>query len=242
LLVGVVSLLAIPAMFSADASGADRAALVVAVQYAGPAVLVYSAAYLIMNLGAFIVAIEVEQMSGTSDLRGFAGLGSQSPFMATAMTVFMLGLGGIPLTAGFIGKLYLFGAAVAGAAAGYNTLLWVLAGFGVANSVVSIFYYFRIVHPIWLQNAPANEPDFAPGVGAMAGLLAVLTVGLGIFGQGLAGPAGQLQDVYSPVAQNPAPTSPTRVSAASAPGLAQSAVQPASRNWLFSRLPTSSAE
>jgi NADH-quinone oxidoreductase subunit N len=197
LLVGIVALSVAPGSGGPQGGSFGSPALLdYAMQYAAPAVLVYSAAYLIMNLGAFIVAIEVERLTGTSSIEGFAGLAEQNTGLAAAMTVFLLGLGGIPLTAGFIGKLYLFGSAVAGAAYSGNPMLWALAGFGVANSVVSIFYYFRVVQPMWMSPPAGSQQQSPVDIRILAGALAFLTIGLGIFGQGLIKPARQYQSLY----------------------------------------------
>ncbi|HET6385021.1 MAG TPA: NADH-quinone oxidoreductase subunit N [Armatimonadota bacterium] len=196
LLVGVVALSSISLSNAVMAAGASSA-VTYGFQYALPAVLVYSAAYLIMNLGAFIVAIEVEGETGTSNLQGFAGLGEKKPAMAAAMTIFLLGLGGIPLTVGFIGKMYLFGAAVSAGVYTHSGPLWTLAGFGVANSVISIYYYFKIVHPMWIQSGDDKSYASWGAIEALVLFLAVLTIGFGVFGQGVIIPSDQSQTVYS---------------------------------------------
>ena len=168
--------------------------------YALPSVLIYSLAYLVMNLGAFIVTIEVERVAGTSEISGFAGLAERSPGLAAAMTIFLLGLAGIPLTAGFIGKLYLFGSAVAWATYGGSsaTILWLVAGVGVGTSVISVYYYFRVVQPIWLGAATETGRTFEGGAPErVAGLLAILTLALGIFGQLLVRPATMMDDILT---------------------------------------------
>ncbi|MDQ2733332.1 MAG: NADH-quinone oxidoreductase subunit N [Armatimonadota bacterium] len=200
LLVGVMALAIAPAPGDPNTFASNNSILLQqGLSYAYPAVLIYSLAYLVMNLGAFIVAIEVERESGTSDVAGFAGLGERSPGMAAAMTVFLLGLGGIPLTAGFIGKLYLFGSAVAWAVYGRNPILWIVAGFGAANSVVSIYYYFRVLQPMWLASSPAPAVERTswgtPGI--LAAGLAILTLLLGIFGQALITPASGFDVVHT---------------------------------------------
>lgn len=198
LLVGVMALAVAPAPSDAVVfSSRNSVLLQYGLSYAYPAVLIYSLAYLVMNLGAFIVAIEVERESGTSDIVGFAGLGERSPGMAAAMTVFLLGLGGIPLTAGFIGKLYLFGSAVAWAVYDQNPMLWIVAGFGVANSVISIYYYFRVLQPMWLAPSPAEARTGWGAPGILAAALAILTLLLGIFGQALITPATGYEAVHT---------------------------------------------
>src|SRR6185369_14605768 len=79
------------------------------------------------------------------------GLAQRRPLLAVAMTVFMLSLAGVPLTAGFIGKLYVFTAALS---AGYGELVVV----GVLTSAVATFYYLRIIAAMWMRPADAGAP------------------------------------------------------------------------------------
>jgi NADH-quinone oxidoreductase subunit N len=109
------------------------------------AMLVYLFLYAFMQLGAFVVVTMLRRQDVIGDeLKDLSGLFVRSPVAALAMLVFMLSLGGIPPTAGFMGKFYLFGAAIE---AGY---VW-LAVIGVLNSAVSLYYYFRIVVFMWIK-------------------------------------------------------------------------------------------
>ena len=72
------------------------------------AVLIYFAVYLFMNLGAFYIVMLVANQTGSEDIEEYKGLGSRAPFMTVALTVFLIALTGLPPTAGFVGKLYLF--------------------------------------------------------------------------------------------------------------------------------------
>jgi proton-translocating NADH-quinone oxidoreductase chain N len=112
------------------AAGADREGLA--------AVLIYILGYVFTNLGAFAVIIILERSTGTTTIAEYAGLGRRSPAVALGLVVFMLSLIGFPSTAGFIGKVYVFAAAV------NNNYLW-LALAGVVNSVISVYYYFNVV-------------------------------------------------------------------------------------------------
>ena len=134
------------------------------------AALFYLAVYSAMNLGAFGVLTRLgrdqEERVLISDL---AGLGFRQPAIGLAMTFFMLSLGGIPPTAGFMGKVYVFSAAV-------NTGHVPLVVIGVLNSVVSVFYYLRVTVAMYMQE-PSGEPtpiSWAPP----AALAVVLTLGL----------------------------------------------------------------
>lgn len=102
------------------------------------AVLVYLITYLFMNLGAFVIVIEIYNRTGSFDLKDYRGLWRRSPFLTISMTIFMLSLMGIPPFAGFFGKLYVFGAAV------NHNLAW-YAVVGALNSVIAVYYYARVI-------------------------------------------------------------------------------------------------
>lgn len=135
------------------------------------AVIFYAMAYTLMTMGAFGVLILVGRHDRdrrvVSDLNGLA---DASPTMAAAMTVFLLSLAGMPLTAGFVGKLFLFGSAIQ---AGYG---W-LALIGIVASVISFAYYLRVIVAMYMREP--EEPwrlEGASASGALALLLAVLGV------------------------------------------------------------------
>jgi NADH-quinone oxidoreductase subunit N len=102
------------------------------------AVLIYLITYLFMNLGAFLIVIEIYNRTGSFDLKDYSGLCRRSPFLTISMAVFMLSLMGIPPFAGFFGKLYVFAAAV-------NTNLAWFAVVGALNSIVAVYYYARVI-------------------------------------------------------------------------------------------------
>ncbi len=114
--------------------------------------LVYLLAYMFTNLGAFAVAMAIEKDDGTGvDLDDLKGLAKSNPMLAMAMAVFMLSLTGIPLTAGFVGKLLIFQATV-------NAGLIGLAVIGVLTSVVSAFYYVRVIVNMYLDVDAEGDP------------------------------------------------------------------------------------
>ena len=129
------------------------------------AILFYLAAYALTNLGAFgIIALLGSRERANDDLRDYAGLWHSHPGLATLMTFFLLSLGGFPPTAGFIAKWYVFSAAVG---AGY----YGLAIIGVLSSVVSVFFYLRIVVMMYMTERDARPvPPQVPAI-AMAGLI-----------------------------------------------------------------------
>jgi NADH-quinone oxidoreductase subunit N len=115
------------------------------------AIMLFLLAYLFTNLGVFTIAIIMENQLGTSNIADYAGLIRRSPFLSVALIIFFLSLIGIPPTAGFIGKLFVFGAAV-------NQGLYVLAAFGVFNSVISVYYYFGVVRYIFFVPGEDETP------------------------------------------------------------------------------------
>jgi NADH-quinone oxidoreductase subunit N len=139
------------------------------------AVLFYLLSYAVTNLGALgIVALLGTPQHEHDELRDFAGLWRSRPGLAGLMTVFLLSLGGFPPTAGFIGKWYIFAAAVE------RGHFW-LAIIGVLTSVVSVFFYLRIVVMMYMTEGSDTPRPRVPAV-ALAGLalatLAVLYLGV----------------------------------------------------------------
>jgi NADH-quinone oxidoreductase subunit N len=130
-------------------------------------VLFYLAAYAVTNLGAFGVVGLLESADRPNDrIDDYAGLGSSHPVLALLMTIFLLSLGGFPPFGGFIAKWYVFTAAVQ---AGN---IW-LAVIGVLTSVVSVFFYLRVV--VMMYMTPADEPAVFPPVPTIPGAALVLS-------------------------------------------------------------------
>jgi NADH-quinone oxidoreductase subunit N len=132
------------------------------------AILFYLLAYAITNVGAFGVIALLESTGAANDqVQDYAGLAAERPVLAAFMTIFLLSLGGFPPMAGFIAKWYVFTAAIK---AGY---VW-LAIIGVLTSVVSVFFYLRIV--VMMYMTPTDTPAKFPAVPRMAGLALVVSV------------------------------------------------------------------
>jgi NADH-quinone oxidoreductase subunit N len=144
------------------------------------AMLVYLFVYAFMQMGAFTVIALLRRQDVIGDeLKDLNGLFFRQPFAAVAMLLFMLSLGGIPPTAGFMGKFWLFGAAIE---SGY---VW-LAVIGVLNSAVSLYYYIRIVVFMMLKNEPTgSEPTTSPTFAMALGVAVVGTLLLGVYPQPL---------------------------------------------------------
>ena len=144
------------------------------------ALLMYMLVYAFMNLGAFgfVILLESKGYAG-EEIADYAGLARRHPTAALGMLIFMLALAGIPPTAGFMGKLYLFAAAVEG---GY-VVLTVIA---VIMSAVSLYYYFRIVLQMYMRDG--LEEGAAPAellhdrwTEAMIAICVVITLAIGIY-------------------------------------------------------------
>ncbi len=130
--------------------------------------LVYMAIYIVMNVGTFAVIVAMRRGGKAVErVEDLAGLGRTDPGMAMWMAVFMFSMAGIPPLAGFFGKLYVFLAAVQGG-------FWVLATVGVLTSVVSAYYYLRIVKVMYFDQG-AGALDRAPAS------LSVVMAGTGLF-------------------------------------------------------------
>lgn len=146
-----------------------------------PALLFFLAAYALGNLAAFAVVI---RLRGLREVEAWAGLSRERPWTSAALVVAFLSFVGIPPLAGFTGKLLLFGAAID---AGYA---W-LAAVAVANTVVSLFYYARVLGPAYFGEPPAARRGvLGRGPAAAAVLCAVLLVALGLGAGTLLGPFG----------------------------------------------------
>ena len=139
------------------------------------AVLIYFMMYLFMNLGAFYVVMLVANKTGSEDISAYKGLGYRSPMLGVAMAIFLVSLTGLPPTAGFIGKLYLFVALL--------DAKWIwLALVGVLNSVVSLYYYARVLRYMFLREPSEHAVSFktlpAETVIVMALVIPTLLFGL----------------------------------------------------------------
>jgi NADH-quinone oxidoreductase subunit N len=143
------------------------------------AVLYYLAAYALMKLGAFVV---VTQLGGASErhveINDLAGLGTRQPVTAACFSLFLLSLLGLPVTAGFLGKFYIFNAALASQLIGLAILV-------ALNSVIAAFYYLRVLVVMYMHEPdPEKDAAAAPVPWAVATVLFVSAAGtlyLGLF-------------------------------------------------------------
>jgi len=153
-------------------------------------IVIYLFAYLFMSIGSFSVVTAVSRATGGEDLSNFTGLNRRSPVLAAAMAVFLLAQAGIPPLAGFIGKFFIFAVAI-------REHLYTLAVIGVLTSVISLFYYAKILKAMYFvrtdapaagspaaATSPAVTPTPVATTLAMRTALIIMvffTLGLGLF-------------------------------------------------------------
>ena len=132
-------------------------------------------AYAVTNLAAFFAIIAISSRTGSDMISSFAGMGRKAPFLAMILAFSMISLLGIPPSAGFMGKLYMFSAAMK------SDLAWLVV-VGVVNSVVSAYYYLRVIRVMYMVE-PEEEEEKVPV--AYAPQVALYITGLGILALGI---------------------------------------------------------
>ncbi len=133
----------------------------------------FLATYVFTNLGAFFAVLAISQRLESDAIADYAGMGRRAPLLAAVLAFCFISLTGIPPTAGFVAKVYIFNAAV------QSDLVWLVI-VGVLNTVVSAYYYLRVVSQMYLAPAPA-EGDIATGPW-LAAALSVTSVGVLVLG------------------------------------------------------------
>ena len=182
---------------------------------AAQAILLYLAVYVFMNLGAFTVAGLVYRQTGSEDLAAFRGLGRRSPLLAACMFGFMISLIGLPPFAGFVAKLNLLWVLIEN-----GGWWWALVAVIGVNTIVSAFYYFRVIRAMYVD--ASDEPAFVGrpvGTALSVVCLAALVVMLVGFNPlyGLTSRYGKLHQT----ARNPAAAPAAPVQSASAEDVAR---------------------
>jgi NADH-quinone oxidoreductase subunit N len=196
---GQTSLKRILAWSSIAQAGYILAGVVVATRLGLQAVVFYLGCYLVLNLACFAVVVARERVTGLGDdIASVRGLGAESPLWAAAMTIGLLGLAGIPATAGFIGKFFLIQATVEDGWTWLGVMI-------VIGSMISLAYYLRIIGAMWmpvegggpvraegtgrpaLAGAAADAPPRKAGVevAALALVAGVLSIAIGVVPQPL---------------------------------------------------------
>lgn len=138
-------------------------------------IMYYVAAYLFMQVGAFVVVSVLESKAGKNlEIEDYIGLGKSHPLLAALMTIFMFSLAGIPPFAGFFGKYYLFTAAIE---SGFTWLTIV----GVVSSVISVYFYIGLIVAMYFRDSD-EKPVFEAPTGLAGITLIVATVGVFVIG------------------------------------------------------------
>jgi NADH-quinone oxidoreductase subunit N len=140
-------------------------------------IVIYLFIYLFMSIGAFSVVTAVSRAKGGEELAHFRGLSRKSPGLAAAMAVFLVSLTGIPPLAGFIGKFFIFAVAI-------EEQLYALAVVGVLTSVVSLFYYCKILKAMYFSDVEESElvpVETSPGMRVGLVVMTFLTLALGLY-------------------------------------------------------------
>jgi NADH-quinone oxidoreductase subunit N len=131
------------------------------------ALLVYLFIYVVMNLGAFLVVLVLEERYGVETVDGCRGIGWRAPGLGALMTIFMVSLTGLPPTAGYTGKFLLFSAVIEHGLGPQRQLGIALVVIAVFFSVISLFYYMRIVAAMYLGKVRESDPTEPVRAGAI---------------------------------------------------------------------------
>jgi NADH-quinone oxidoreductase subunit N len=142
------------------------------------AVMFYLLAYTFTNLGAFIVITIMANYVPNDEIGGYVGLAQRSPVLAIGLTVALLSLAGIPPFVGFFAKMYLFLTAIRA----NNLSLQLLVIWALLMSAVSLYYYGRVIHTMWMrdavESAPVKAASFSQGLALTASLAGVVAFGI----------------------------------------------------------------
>ena len=136
-------------------------------------IMFFLAGYVLTNLGAFIAIIAITNALNSDNISDFAGMGKRAPVLALALTLCLISLVGMPPAVGFMAKFYIFSGAVK------QGLLWLVI-IAVINSVISAYYYLRVVKVMWF-NQPASE-EKVPASAALKTSLVIACLGVLAFG------------------------------------------------------------
>jgi len=162
--------------------------LVAGNSYGYVGLVIYLLVYTFMNMGAFGIIISLRRRGIIGDnVDDLTGLAHKAPGMAAMMAVFMLSLGGLPMTGGFIGKYFLFGGLLQrGKADGKNWYYW-LAGWAIINTVVSFYYYVRFIKVMYLGDTIADDKPLSLSPALQTALVASLVgiIFIGVYPQPL---------------------------------------------------------
>ena len=133
----------------------------------------YLATYLLMTLGVFFILAQVRIQRDGENISDFNGLGKTNPQLALALTVMLAALAGVPLTAGFWGKFFVFSLAV-------DAKLWAGVGIAFISAAAGFYYYFNVIRAMWWSAPASNKAIVLPCISKV--VIAVLTIAVIVFG------------------------------------------------------------
>lgn len=141
----------------------------------GNAIFYYATAYSIASISAFAILIRVKAARNSESFEAFNGLAKTNPKTALALTISMCSLAGIPLTAGFFGKFFIFTTAL-------NQYFYWLVGIAIVNAVIAFWYYFRVIIAMYMKEASTEEKvQYLPSYRIVLWFAAAATIILGLF-------------------------------------------------------------
>jgi NADH-quinone oxidoreductase subunit N len=118
-------------------------------------VIFYLLAYIVTNLAAFGIVMAFERITGSDEIKDYAGMSRRSPYLALAMLAAFLSLAGMPPFGGFVGKVFVFAAAI------QSGWIW-LAVVGVLNSIVGLYYYLTVIKYVYLYRMEDEHEELHP--------------------------------------------------------------------------------
>ncbi len=141
----------------------------------GNAIFYYAAAYSIASVSAFAILIKVKSLRNSESFDAFNGLAKTNPKSALALTIAMCSLAGIPLTAGFFGKFFIFTTAL-------NQHYYWLVGIAILNAVIAFWYYFRVIIAMYMKEPISEEKlEYLPSYRIVLWIAAASSIILGLF-------------------------------------------------------------
>jgi NADH-quinone oxidoreductase subunit N len=141
----------------------------------GNAIFYYAVAYSIASVSAFAILIKVKALRNSESFDAFNGLGKTNPKSALALTISMCSLAGIPLTAGFFGKFFIFTTAI-------NQHFYWLVAIAIINAVIAFWYYFRVIIAMYMKEPLSSEKlEFLPSYRIVLWVAAATSIILGLF-------------------------------------------------------------
>jgi NADH-quinone oxidoreductase subunit N len=140
------------------------------------AILIYFFIYTLMNLGAFYIVMLIANKTGSENIDDYDGLGYTAPFLGVSLTIFLVSLTGLPPTAGFIAKVYIFVALV-------DAQMIIVAAIALLNTVVSLYYYIRVLKHMFLTDKKESTPEIPQSVLTTVVILALVipTIFFGLY-------------------------------------------------------------